>query len=468
MVTPLAFFDEASGEWHAVNGNDRRQLFPRDGKVIVFENTWFGCQANWLYTFRPAVNQYSTLSPEAPSYAQFWIPPQSPSPAPLAQVLDWTRLAAAADLPMVLAHMGALHDVYTQRIYIQHGETLYGPIHIDEVSRRPREYLHSTAVGGQRLLVSAFQLPDHALLQVDISGAPLDLLDDRNLDVAQREEDWSLPQVVIKRVLEASNKLPLTSGDDVRLVDRRIKELARAASSEGPEALRIPAPTLLRAQRIIGDQEAALQALDNLGSTLIGLPALRPLVDAALAQEVEERSSEVDALLVRLRQQLEQVEADIDAAQARQEELIAHNERLQAETTRREQELADFEDHMKERSEALRREPLHILAELNVASALLPSAAAPPANVSTDRVSQPKQDAGRGVAWHAPAQIEMLASPEALRWQSVLAAQRGGVRSQDVHAGLRFNYLGFLAEVRNVTRDSATFAAHARPGAPAD
>lgn len=39
---------------------------------------------------------------------------------------------------------------------------------------------------------------------------------------------------------------------------------------------------------------------------------------------------------------------------------------------------------------------------------------------------------------------------------------------QHIQAGLRFNYLAFLAEVRNVTRDIATRTAHKHPNAPAE
>lgn len=438
MVTPLAFFDEEADSWHLIDENERKHSFPRDGKVIVFEREWSGCQPNWLYIFRPAVNRFSKLSPEAPMYAQFWIP-QPPSPTSLAQILDWTTVAVVSDLPMILSRSEVVKEAHTQRIYIRHSQNLYGPIVLDQPTGRPREYVQSTPVGGPSLIVHVFRLPKESLLQVTVQGAQVVLLDDQSLDVEQGDEDWSMPQVVIKRVLEASNKLPLSADEDAHLVDRRIRELARAASAEGPEALQISPATLLRAQRIIGDQEDVLQTLHNLGATLIGLPALRPHVDAAIAHEVEVRSDELTARLASELQQVALAEADLRATQARQQEISAENERLLTEKTRLERDLVNFEAHMKERIEALRAEPLQTLAELHLASVLLPISAAPQSEIEWndmkfDRASRPDKYAGDGIGWSEPEQTEILTTPEALRRQWVIAAQRFGVRSQDVRS----------------------------------
>lgn len=458
MVTPLAFYDEEVASWQPIDASDRKRYFPNEGKVIIFEREWFGCEPNRLYQFWPEMNRQSKVSPDAPSYAKYWAS-QSPTPTSLAEVLDWTTLAASADLPAILAQQGALKHVYAQRIYIRHDTHLYGPIHIDQQTGLPREYAQSNVTGGPLLLVRVHMASSKALFHVTVGDTRVVLLDEQYLDAPRGEADWSLPQVVIKRVLEASNKLPPTTHEDERLVDRRIKQLARANSQEGLEALRLPLATLERAQHIIGDQQGILETLDTVSELIIGLPALRPRVDAVIAQEAQARADEVareiTARLAEEQEHVVQAQAEVRAAQGRLVALSAEIAQAQEHKARLQRDLAAFEAQMAQRVEALRAEPMQALAELHVASALLPTLGAFDGGLPSNAVQRhnagavslvataqsnlngtlvPDAPGRNGVTWHASEHVETLATPDTLKRQWIAAARRAEVRSQEVRA----------------------------------
>ncbi len=387
LLTPLAFYDHEADIWEPVNNSDRKNVFPNEGKVIVFEREWDGHESSRIYQFQPEPNRQSTISPESSNYAKYWVR-QPLSDTSLACVLDWTTQATTADLPAELTMRPPFENLLTQRVYIRHGIQIYGPIHIDPISKRPREYTQSSDTGGQPLMVKVYSVASQVLVHVTINDERIALLDEDRLAEPHGEADWSLPQVVLKRVLEASRQLESNVGDGSRLVDKRIRELASAASERGPEAFKLSLSTIERAKHIASNQQAVLAALDSIGDMILGQPALKPQIEAAIAEEKRKRAEEigrdVDAQLAEERSALEQVQRDMKVARERldhdvyetQERLNALNAEITEAREQKErlvQEFATFESAVALRLESLRAEPMQALADLQLTSLLLPT-----------------------------------------------------------------------------------------------
>lgn len=458
MITPLAFYDPEAGEWEPVDGAARAHCFPNAGKATIFDREWYGRVPDQLYQFSPQLNHRPALNTESPQHARFWVP-RAPEPAPLAQVLDWTsRVARPEDLPDALVSWYADRGCYTPRIYVRHGDLLFGPIQLDEDSRQPREFAQSTATGGPQMLVHKYSGWASACVDLTIEGDHVVLVDGDLLGAPDGEDDWSPPQVVIKHVLEASNTLSSTIQEEGRLVDRRIRELARLSSQEGPEALRVSLATLRRAQHIVDHQQEHVIHLADLGSALVNLPALKPRMDAAIDQAVQARSETI-ALAARQQaeqtlQHLEEVRAEVAQAETRLEAVEAEIAHAQEHKQQLQGELEAFERHLSDRIDQLRAQPLQALADLQLVGALLPvlsgGGTRSPAGMLQTRllphidVSSSQEQRNNGSALPPPmaaggwctnaTDCEPGSQPEELKRHWVRVAQHYGTRSQAVRA----------------------------------
>lgn len=466
LLTPLAFYDFETDTWEPVDNGDRKHYFPNEGKVIVFEREWSGHESGRIYQFQPEPNRQSTISSELPNYAKYWVH-QPLSDTPLACTLDWSALATNANLPNEFAEHSLFQNVPTQRVYIRHGAQIFGPIHIDPISKRPREYTQSSDTGGQPLIVKVYSAASQVLFHVTVNDERIALLDEDRLDEPRGEADWSLPQVVLKRVLDASKKLTPNELDGSALVDRRIKELASVASERGPEAFKLSPSTVERAKRIVSNQQAVLAALDDIDDTILGLPALKPQIEAAIAEEKRKRAEEigrdVDARLANELSQLEQIRNDVSEARKQLDALQAEITAAQELKERQTQEFAAFESAVAQRLESLRAEPMQALADLQLTSLLLPTllghgAMPTPANTGRHEaevmgVGYPAtflpdvgeqtiiprgqfgvSDARSALKWSDSASALPDHTPDALKSLWIHAARCFGARSKDVRA----------------------------------
>lgn len=476
LLTPLAFYDYEADTWEPVQNGDCRHYFPNEGKVIVFEREWAGHEPSRIYRFQPEPNTQSTRNPESPGYARYWVR-QPLSDTSLACVLDWSALATTANLPTELAEHPLFENVPTQRIYIRHGAQLYGPIHIDPISSCPREYTQSSDTGGPPLMVKVYSAASQALFHVSVNDERIALLDEDHLGEPRGEADWSLPQVVLKRVLDASKKLTPNELDGSSLVDKRIKELASVASERGPEAFKLSMSTIERAKRIVNKQQAVLAALDDIDDTILGLPALKSQIEAAIAAETVKHKGEIErmanAQLADELSQLAQTQTAVSEARAQLDALNAEITAAQELKERQTKELAAFESALAQRLETLRAEPMQALADLQLTSLLLPTlldhgaTPAPASNSGRETGPALSTQSGRAlpdvleqtiirrdhsgvitvctaVDWSDSASALADHTPSALKSQLHSVARRFSARSKDLRASAASLLAGFI------------------------
>ncbi len=355
-VTPLAFYGE--GSWESVTSDALRQLFPNNGKAAIFVKDFPGNKVGWLWLFQPERNT-RIKDPGALRYSHYLIARELEL-VPLAQIFNWTtRASSTAELPNLLAGGIAAKNCFCQHIYIRFQSYIYGPIKLEHDSEgfKPHEYLQSSNTGGQPLYVFMYRLPEEGILDLTHAYPQLFLLDENILETPLEKEDWSLPQVVIKRVLLASNS-DLAEAE-VHLVDKRIRELARLSSRRGPSVLHVDHATLIRAQEIVSNQ---VECLQDLRAIIEQLPAEHPLMQAARTWEIQARSQtieqEIEARTQDKRDQFQQLQAATDMAQQCLEQA---NEALDA-----------FKHKVKEQLAMLKEEPLRVLAELQITTSLFP------------------------------------------------------------------------------------------------
>jgi hypothetical protein len=155
------------------------------------------------------------------------------------------------DIPDLLDQGIPVQDCYCQRVYISCSSRLFGPIKLERDaergSYRPREYIQSSNTGGQSLFVWMYTQPEDGVVTLTDNSRRCTFLDESFLDTPTGKEDWSLPQVTVKQVLLASNEALDSVDGNVHLVDKRIRELTRLSSKEGPHALHLDPTTLKRA-----------------------------------------------------------------------------------------------------------------------------------------------------------------------------------------------------------------------------
>jgi hypothetical protein len=377
FITPLAFYNQ-EGIWEDIPPDARRQWFPNNGKAVIFEKNFPLTKTNQLRLFRPERNrQITDAYSNTYGYSCYLVSSNLQSPQ-LAQIFDWTaRANNSFDMSDVLDQGIPVEDCYCQRVYIYCQSRLFGPIRLerdaDRDIYRPREFIQSSNTGGQSLFVWMYTKPEDGTITLTDTHRRLMLLDESFLDTPTGKEDWSLPQVTIKQVLLASNEALGGFEDNVHLVDKRIRDLVRLSSQEGPHVLHLDATTLKRAHYILTNQVDRVHELRD----IIGqLSAEHPVVKIARQIEIQVRSQELEreaaALIREQQQQLVQLQSETHLAQEQLQQLQSA-----AEETQRSQQQAilamnAFEQTIHERLALLKEEPLRFLAEQQITALLLP------------------------------------------------------------------------------------------------
>jgi len=372
FVTPLAYYVE--GAWKSIVLDARRQWFPNNGKAAIFAKDFPSAKIGRLWLFHPERNA-QLIAPTMHGYSYYLVSSEL-EPAPLAQVINWTaRANHSYELPDLLEQGIAAKDCFCQRVYIYCQSRLYGPIRLDLDSDRfkPREYLQSSTTGGQLLFVWMYTLPEDGVLDLTNVHIQFTFLDERMLDTPTGKEDWSLPQVIIKRILQASNEALADTEDHVHLVDKRLRDLARLSSQDGLFALHLDSVTLKRAQYIVSNQ---IERLQELHAIFDQLSAEHPLMKAARIWEIQARSNEIEqeaeALIRDKRERLQQLQGKIEEVQARLNPLQDAATEAQQRYDQAVEMFDTFKHDVRERMVALKQEPLRILAELQITASLFP------------------------------------------------------------------------------------------------
>src|SRR5260370_2804263 len=376
FITPLAFYNN-EGMWEAIAFDARHQWFPTNGKAAIFEKDFPRARVGRLWLFHPEQNTLLT-DPYAHGHSHYLVPGNL-EPVPLAQIINWTaRVNNSFDLPDLLDQGIDAQICYCQRIYICCQSRVYGPIRIELDADRfkPREYLQSSSAGGQPLFVWMYTLPEDGILNLTDTHTQFTLLDESMLDTPTGKEDWSLPQVTIKQVLLASNQAFADTVDSVHLVDKRIRELARLSSQEGPRSLHLDPVTLKRARYIISNQIGHLQDFRAFTAFSTELSPEHPLMKVARDWEIQARSTEIEQATEVLTQdkqiRLEQFQIMIEETG----EILPHLQTTAptAATPHRPTTapLKTIHTPVRAHLATLREEPLRILAELQISASLFP------------------------------------------------------------------------------------------------
>ena len=203
----------------------------------------------------------------------------------------------------------------------------------------------------------------------------------------------------MRKALRASNSIASPDlVNAVHLSKQKITDLATFSNSHGPEALHIEESTLARAKHIIQQQT---NSLDGLQELLEELSDNHPLLQKARLLEVEQRKDEIEQEALRLsaiehdRLQAvqEQVQAKTHQLQTVQEQIQAIEDTLSkrkeenAQADQKYERMLDefdaLEDSMQQRLAQLRKEPLQLLADLQLLTALPSSLFLPSSSVIT-------------------------------------------------------------------------------------
>jgi hypothetical protein len=371
FITPLAYYDE--DKWNPVFQDENFYYFPNNGKVSVFTKHFPTAKVGQLCTFFPVQNPRLSTSEE--TRYSLYMTKGDIEFSPLAQIFDWTNRVSHCTALIDILEKGIDPEIcFTQHIYIRYHNNLYGPIPLryDRISKRvkPQEYIESSDTGGPSFFVSEFPLSNDGIIDLGSFSHSNHYLDERFLDSPLERKDWSLPQVVMKRVLQASNEHIKNHEDTVRLVDKRIRELTRLSSLHGPPAVQIEQVTLERARYIV---ERQLNRLHDLNTFIEDLAPDHPLLKRAYNQAIQQRSAEID----------QEIEAQIQAKQAYLQQLsldIQEDEiklqRLQEDAgsaeKRRDHALA-IETEMQKQIEKLRKEQEITPVELHLSASQFPA-----------------------------------------------------------------------------------------------
>jgi len=375
FITPLAYY--AEGMWKSLALDARRQWFPNNGKAAIFEKDFPRARVGRLWLFHPERNTLLD-DPYAYGYSHYLVSSKL-EPAPLAQIINWTaRVNNSFDLPDLLDQGIDAQICYCQRIYICWQSRVYGPIRmeLDADRFKPLEYLQSSSTGGQPLFVWMYTLPEDGVLNLTDTHTRFTLLDESMLDTPTGKEDWSLPQVTIKQVLQASNQTLAETEGHVHLVDKRIRELTRLSSQEGSRALHLDPVTLERAQYILSNQIGRLQELRILTTHLSELSPEHPLMKAAREWEIQARGKEIEEAAEGFAQdkqeRLQQLQTKIEEAELKLDKLQNTANDAQKRHEQAIEALNAFECAIRERLATLKEEPLRVLAELQITASLFP------------------------------------------------------------------------------------------------
>jgi hypothetical protein len=374
LITPLAFYDQ-DGIWQAVSEKDCNQYFPNNGKVASFIWDFPRQKVNQLCCFQPERDLQVPTSDNTgysdPRYS-LYLTRSELHFAPLAQIFDWScQVKESFDLPVLLEEGINAKDCVSQNIYVRYQYHLYGPILLERDPGnvqilKPQKYFYGSSTGGQPLSLSIYSFHEDKVVTL----GPKSFVDRNSLGSPVGNADWSLPQVVMKRVLRASNK-SLDLQEHVHLVDRRVSELAALSSSLGPQALQLEMSTIERAQYIVHHQ---IERLQNLSELMKELPVEHPLFQAALAHEIQKRRGEIEGEATKQCEtelnRFQELRTQIRSAQNTLSELRKEIDQAQQIQEQIEADFSTLERSMQERLAELRKEPLHLLADLQLATAL--------------------------------------------------------------------------------------------------
>lgn len=290
LVTPLAYFDDGKGQWLVLQPGEQNRYFPNNGKLYVLAKDYFSEQIGRLCTFQVQLNPRAR-DDDNPWHSRYMTYGELEE-APLVHVLNWTAQAEHLfELPTLLDQGVETGECFSQSIYIRYSDLVYGPVQLELVPDgsgrlKPREYIRTTDTGGPPLLLRVYRVLEEEELLLGRGH----FLSEQTLGSPLSKSDWSLPQVVLKRVLRAS-KFSDELEQDERLVDRRVSALAKLSSQHGPAAFQLDESTIERAQYLLTHQTARLESIRQL---LADLDTDHPLLLAARVQEAEKRQSEID------------------------------------------------------------------------------------------------------------------------------------------------------------------------------
>jgi hypothetical protein len=221
-----------------------------------------------------------------------------------------------------------------------------------------------------------YTLPEDGVLDLTHVLPQFTLLDEGMLDTPTGKEDWSLPQVTIKRVLQASNESLVDIEDHLHLVDNRIRALARLSSQEGPRAIHLDPVTLKRAQDIVTNQIGRLEDFRSFTEHVSDLSPEHPLMKAARDWEIRSRRDEIeqmaDALAQDKQERLQQLQAMIEESEGKLNRLQDAVHDTQKRQEQAIEAMHTFEGDIRGRLAVLKEEPLRILAEQQITASLLP------------------------------------------------------------------------------------------------
>ena len=363
FITPLAYYN--SGDWKVISQDACRQWFPNSGKAAIHDKDFPDAHAGKLWLFRTERNA-QLVSFGVHVYASYLVLVEL-KPIPLAQIIDWTsRVNHSYELIDLLNEGIEATDCFCPRLYIYCQSRLYGPIllEVDAKTNRfkPREYLHASAE--QAHFVWMYTMPEEGFVDLRDVSPQFMFLDESKLDTPTGKEDWSLPQVAIKRVLEAGGQVATES--DLHLIEKLLHDVTHLTSREGIFALRLETATVKRVQYFVTGQ---LESLQEARELFEHLPADHPLLQSACEWAILTKRQEIEqAAAMQAQQRLEEIQILEEKKAQAQAEL----EEVQQRYEQASEAFNAFERTLEERLAALKAEPMHVLAELQVASALFP------------------------------------------------------------------------------------------------
>ena len=304
FITPLAYYDD--GDWKTLSRDARHQWFPNSGKAAIPRKDFPDDRARKLWLFRAERN--AQLVPFSIYVHASYMVSGELKPIPFAQIIDWTRRADHSYELIDLLEEGIdAGDCFSHRLYLYFQSRLYGPIILEvdaETNRfKPREYA-DTLDEQQALFVWMHTLPEEGFVDLRHVAPQFMFLDESKLDTPTGKEDWSLPTLAIKRVLEVGGKVSVES--DLHMLDRLLHDLINHIGREELFAYHLEPATIKRAQYIVTDQ---LKGLHDARALIEQLPADHPLVQSAREWAIVTRSQEIEqAAAARVQQHQEEIQ----------------------------------------------------------------------------------------------------------------------------------------------------------------
>src|SRR6266568_560479 len=435
LITPLAFYDQ-NESWQTITENERSQGFPNNGKVARFTSGFPKQKVNQLYWFRPERNPQSLLSENITvtdsRYSRYLTYSETtPLFEPLAQIFDWSsRASHLFAVPDLLEQGIPAGNCLSHTIFIHYQNQIYGPLRLEPDFNnpqilKPREYNQKSSSGGQPLLLKGYSFARDKMIILE--SRPF--IDQKNLGSPVSQADWSLPQTTIKRVLQASRNVSTELQEKEHLIKKRINELAALSSSSGPESLHIETCVIQRAQYLIQHQ---LEHLDSLQAMIEELPEEHPLLEKARALEIQQRKARIEQEVANQceaeRSRLHALQEEVQSAQ---ESLGRLNGEIKEAEQKQEQMSADFtalETSMRNRLAELRQEPLRLLTDLQLISALPLALFQTYAGETTPETGSKVTTTVHDHNYFAEEKVTTLTNPHDLHWVEIAKQNRISTR----------------------------------------